>query len=233
MLLVLVFVSFFGTVDTCLDLRPANIAFVLDGSSSIGNYQFGVMQEFVNTMIRDWLSVGVAHRLGVVTYSKVASSPIPIFFYDPLPPVYAAVSAMSPLLKGTKPDVGLYEVQNMIDSILLSEPPGEFKLNISILISDWYWPKGCKDRIFKAADHAKAFNLSQVVLMHIGTVDPNMYMEDTATLSPVTSNRYFIKINSMDELPTIIPLLMAFLCEYAGCKTSFIYISIGTVPQIS
>ena len=55
MLLVLVFVCFFGTVDTYMDLRPANIAFVLDGSNSVGTYQFGVMQEFVNTMIRDWL----------------------------------------------------------------------------------------------------------------------------------------------------------------------------------
>jgi hypothetical protein len=85
----------------------------------------------------------------------------------------------------------------------------------------------------KKKDDAKAFNPNKVILMHIATVDPNMYMEDTASLSPVTSNPYFIKINSMDELPTIIPLLMAFLCEYSNGKTSFIYISIGTVPQIS
>jgi hypothetical protein len=62
---------------------------------------------------------------------------------------------MTPLLKGTKPDLGLYEVQSMISSIPLLEYP-EIKLNISILISDGYWPKGRRVRIFKAADDAKA-----------------------------------------------------------------------------
>ncbi|XP_060081054.1 uncharacterized protein LOC132560404 [Ylistrum balloti] len=194
-----------STPSSCLQ-NPADVVFMVDSSSNVGNINFMKMQNFIKNTVADMNIQPNGVHVGLMQYSSYPSSQFPLNQYTNRGDVLKAVEHLSLMGGGSNTaDAISYTRDHMFSQ---SEGGRSNVPRIAILLTD-----GDSNDMSSAITAANKARDASIGLISVG-IGGRVNQQELAGISP--SN--VINVNSFDQLDSIKSTLLQKMC---GVKSTF------------